>query len=392
MKRMKLSISVFAMAILGMGANLNAQVSGDNAFMIGDFVEIGIFEAGYEGAPLDSTISTHYRGTTNKLGFIANPAADGWVEYNGDFYQPGSPESGFGIGFTKSGVDYDYANNAVGLFEIPGEITSYYETADSIIVDWEGMPAGDSLLVMLTYTLKKDQHFYRTFIEFDNIGSETYTDVYYYRNIDPDHNQSIGWSFTTTNTIESQSEMANDSVIVSATQTMGWTAEMILEAYGPEWKGFVGGFANRDASEMWDGTGILTGTEGYSITADQAVGIALKIPTLPPGRRAESPVYSFSTAFKSDIVYEDEEPVDTDGLYENSIDFNMYPNPNSGDILDLQVSGEFTYSIVDLKGSIVLTGQGNGYTQIDLRSIEKGIYIINIKQNDAGATEKLIIQ
>ncbi len=391
MKKTRLSFTILALATIGMGANLNAQTSGDHAFMIGDYIEIGIHEAGYEGAPLDTAIATHYRGATEKLGFVANPAADGWVEYNGDFYQPGSPESGFGIGYTVGGVDYDLANNAVGLFEIPGEITSYYETVDSIIVNWEGMPASDSIVVMLTYTLKKDQHFYRTFIEFDNVGSETFTDVYYYRNIDPDHNQSIGWSFVTSNTIESQSEMADDSVIVSATQTSAWTAEMILEANGPEWKGFTGGFSNRDASEMWEGTGPLTGTEGYTALADQAVGLALKVASLPPGRREESPVYSFATAFKSDIVYEDE-PVETGGLYENTIDFKLYPNPNEGEVVDLQITGEFIYTIVDLKGSIVLQGQGNGFTQINLNSIEKGIYVINIEQNDAHATEKLIFR
>jgi hypothetical protein len=392
MKKMRLSISILTMALLGTGANLNAQVSGDHAFMIGDYVEIGIHEAGYEGAPLDSAIATHYRGVTGKLGFVANPAADGWVEYNGDFYQPGSPESGFGIGFTRAGVDYDYSNNAVGLFEIPGEITSYYSTVDSIIVDWEGMPPGDSLLVKLKYTLKKDEHFYRTFIEFDNIGSETYSDVYYFRTLDPDNNQTIGWSYVTENHIVSQSEMADDSAIVSATQDDAWTAIMLLEAYGPEWKAYTGGFANRDASAMWDGTGGLTTTEGYNAMADQAIGITLKVASLPPGKKkVESEVYSFATAFKTGIAYEDD-PVETDGLNEHDIDFNLYPNPNAGDIVDLQITGEFVYSIVDMKGSLVLAGQGNGYTQIDLKSIEKGIYIINIQQNGASATEKLIIR
>lgn len=392
MKKMRLSFAILSMATIGMSVNMNAQVSGDHAFMIGDYIEIGIHEAGYEGAPLDVAIPTHYRGATSKLGFVANPAADGWVEYNGDFYQPGAPESGFGIGFTRAGTDYDYANNAMGLFEIPGEITSYYSTVDSIIVDWEGMPPGDSILVKLTYTLKKDEHFYSTSIEFDNIGSETYSDVYYYRTLDADNNQEIGWGFTTQNTIVSQSEMANDSVIVTAVSISAWTSIMLLEAYGPEWKGYTGGFSNRDASEMWDGTGALTGTEGFTAMADQAIGISLKVPSLPPGgKKIESEVYSFATAFKTGIAYEDE--VDTGTLNENGqIDFSIYPNPNEGDILDLQIDGEFIYSIVDMKGSLVLNGQGNGFTQINLASIEKGIYFIKIEQDNVRATEKLIIQ
>tara|TARA_B110000037_G_scaffold84939_1_gene100843 strand:+ start:6995 stop:7675 length:681 start_codon:yes stop_codon:yes gene_type:complete len=214
MKKMKLSIIVMTLSVLGIATNLNAQMSEDHAFMIGDYVEIGINEAGYKGAPLDSSIATHYRGVAGKLGFIANPAEDGWVEYNGDFYQQGSPESGWGIGYTVvGGVDYDLGNNAVGIFEIPGTITSYSSTVDSVIVSWQGMPASDSLLVSLTYTLKKDEHFYRTFIQIENIGSDSYTDVYYYRTLDPDNNMDILWGYATDNEIVSQSEMANDSVI-----------------------------------------------------------------------------------------------------------------------------------------------------------------------------------
>ena len=93
MKKMRLSFALLTMATIGTGASLNAQVSGDHAFMIGDYLEIGIHEAGYEGAPLDVGIPTHYRGSSGKLGFVANPAADGWVEYNGDFYQPDSNEN-----------------------------------------------------------------------------------------------------------------------------------------------------------------------------------------------------------------------------------------------------------------------------------------------------------
>jgi hypothetical protein len=389
---MKLSIIILSLTTLGIGTNLTAQMSGDHAFMIGDYVEIGINEAGYEGAPLDSTIATHYRGYSDKLGFIANPAEDDWVEYNGDFYQPGAPESGWGIGYTVGGVDYDLGNNAVGIFEIPGGITSYYSTVDSVIVIWQGMPASDSLLITLTYTLKKDEHFYRTSVQIDNVGSDSYTDVYYYRTLDPDNNMDILWGYGTQNSIESQSEMADDSVRVTAVQDEAWTSELIFEAYGHNWKGFAGGFYNRDASKMWNGydTEILV-SEGFSVFIDGAIGLALKIPVLGPSSKSESEVYSFTTAFKRGIVYEGE--IDTDGITENGdISYKLYPNPTNGEELNLQIDGAFAYSIVDLKGSIVLTGQGSGYTQIDLASIEKGIYIIKIEQNNVRASEKLIIQ
>jgi hypothetical protein len=392
MKKMKLSLALVSLVTMGMSTNLSAQVSGDNAFMIGDHVEVGISQYGYEGAELDSTIATHYRGGAGRLGFLSNPRADGWIQYNGDFYMPGSPENGFGIGYTEGGTDHDLANVASEPADIPGEIISYYETVDSVIVVWQGMPTYDSLQVTLKHTLQKDQHFYRTFVQLDNIGSDTYTDVYYFRTLDPDNNQDILWGFATQNTIISQSEMADDSVRVSATSTDAWISIMLFEAYGPEWKAYTGGFWNRDASQMWEGSGSLEGTEGYTIFSDQSMGISLKIPSLPPGTaKIESEVYSFTTSFKDNIDYTVE--IDTDGLNEiGEIDFKLYPNPNQGDVIDLQIDGEFTYSIVDLKGSIALSGQGNGFTQINLNTLDKGIYILNIAQENARATEKLIIE
>ena len=393
MKKNLLYSSLFCLFIAFSSAPIVAQVSGDNAFMIGDYIEIGISEFGYEGAPIDDAIPTHYRGYAGKLGFVANPAADGWVNYDGDFYQPGSPESGFGLGYTVGGVVKTFANNASGDMEIPGEITEYYESVDSVIVTWVGVTA-DSLQATLVYTLQKDQHYYRTHITLDNIGSESLTDVYYYRTLDPDNNQDIGWGFGTTNTIESQSEMADDSVIVSATQTSDWVSEMILSAHGAGWKGSRGGFFVRDPADIWNGTGGLTNVEGSSSFADQAISMAYKIEALPPGRnRVEAETFSFTTSFKRgiDFTVEDEEP-GTGSINEHQIALKMYPNPADAGLVNLVVPGAFNYIISDAKGSTVLGGTGNDLTPVDLSNIEKGIYLVTILQNDAVVTKKLVVQ
>ena len=366
-----------------------SQMSGGNAFMIGDYVEVGISEFGYEGAILDDAIPTHYRGATGKLGFVANPAADGWVEYNGDFYLPGSPENGFGLTYTVGGATYSRGNNATGIAEISVSITDFTETVDSVMVKWVGVTP-DSLELTVVYELQKDQHFYTTTMSLDNIGSESFTDVYYYRNLDPDINQDIMWGFTTTNTIESQAGMADDSVRVIASQDSGWEAIMTFHAYGENWRGFTGGFSNRDGSLLWNGGVGINIDEGYTATMDNAIGLAFKIESLPPGR-AGAVVFSNATAFKHGVVFS-EGGGETFSISEHTIAFDIYPNPTEDNVVNITILDYYTYQILDLKGSVVLSGFGNGNGTIDLSALDKGVYLLNLTQNSSTATERIVLK
>ena len=381
--------------ILG-GSSLiaNAQLVDGHAYMIGDYVEIGIHANGHEGAPCPEVPEMHCMGGGPELiGFVANPAMDGWVEINGDFFVPGSPECGFGLNYTLLGDDYERSNNNfAGENDIPGEVIDFTETDDSISVTWQGEV--DDLRLTLLYELQKDQHFYTTSILLENIGVETFTDVYYYHNIDPDNNQSSGWGFSTTNDIISQSGMADDSVIVSASQTDAWVSEYLLHAYGEDWKGYRGGFANRNASAMWNGTEGLITTEGSSAFADQAIGIVYKIDELLPGK-ASSDWQSFASAFKAGIDFsvEDDDDEPTTGISdEKQTLFEMYPNPSNGENISVNISGNFNYTITDIKGSVVLSGYGNNLTTINIADMDKGVYFMNINQENNKATEKLIIE
>ncbi len=388
---MKKQVQILSILTLGLALSQTAaaQMSGTHAFMIGDYVEIGINEFGFEGAPLDDAIPTHYRGFSGSLGFVANPAADEWVEYNGDYYQPGSPENGFGVTYVNSDGDtVSFGNNASMLInEIEGEITDFYETADSVRVFWAGITP-DSLQVNVRYDLQKDQHYYSTTISLINIGSETFTDVYYYRNLDCDVNQDILWGYSTLNHIESQSGMADDSVRVSGSQDNTWIAEMIFHAYGPEWRGFIGGFYNRNGEHLWNGIGVIV-EEDYSWLSDASMGLSYSAGTILPGR-AGSEEFSFATAFKRGIVFENGA---TDGLNEIPLtDFSIYPNPVVGTQLSIEIQGTFTYTLTDVKGSSVMTGLGNGLTNLDISALEKGVYFMQLNQADKTATTRVVVQ
>lgn len=385
MKR-SLLLNTIAGTVVMFGINqANAQLVDGHAYMIGSFVEVGINANGHEGAPCpDFTDHCRDGGGMGLFGFVADPAETAWEEYNGDFFTPGSPENGVGLTFTLLGDTASYGNNAIGLNEIPGEIVSFEETVDSAIVIWEGA-VGD-LSLTIKYEFQKDQHFYTTSMLLNNTGVETYTDVYYYRNLDPDNNVSIGSGYVTDNTILSQTGLDEDSCIVRATQELPWLSEIIFSASGEDWKCYMGGFSNRNGADMWNGTGFYSET-GDNYYADIAIGLAYKIETLPPGKAA-SEWFSYATSFKTGVNFG--EP-SSSSIVENSLNFELYPNPTTNDAVTINLTGTYTYSVTDLKGSIILNGNGNGMNEIDLSGVEKGIYFITIQQENQTATTKLIV-
>ncbi len=269
---------VLSLALLPI--NLNAQLVGESAYLIGDFVEIGINEGGHEGAPLlvgSNNRSNAAVDAPTYFGFVANPQMDGWDDFNGDFFSPGTPENGFGVEI--DGVNY--GNNGSGLLEeIEGSITSYEVTGECMLVIWEGS-IGD-IDVQVIYRLKSSSLYYLTEVNITNTGGGTYSDIYYYRNIDPDNNVTLSLDYATTNTIVQQPSPECEKALVTATQTEPWDSYIGLGAIGENFRVAHGGFANRNASEIWNGVG-FSSTEGDVVTEDEAISLAYWIEELGPG-------------------------------------------------------------------------------------------------------------
>lgn len=256
--------------------------------MIGDNIEIGINDAGHEGAP--QLLGSHNRsnawiGSPVYFGFVANPQLDGWANYDGDFFTPGSPENGFGLEI--AGINYH--NNAVGLEGIPGSISSYELDGDCITVFWDGS-IGD-IDMQIVYRLITTELYYTTEVTLTNTGGTDYTDIYYYRNMDPDNNVTIGGGYGTQNTIVAQPTPGCEKALVTAEQTTPWDSYIGLGAVGENFRVTYGGFANRDASNIWNAAGGLTGAVGATMFADQAISLAYLVESLPAG---ESETFLFT--------------------------------------------------------------------------------------------------
>lgn len=254
----------------------HGQVIGGNAYIIGDYVNIAIDGAkGKEGTATGGGF--HYRGGAGgtPCGFVSDPGDTGWdpALHDGDFFTPGSPENGYGVEI--DGVNYN--NNAGGADDdiVPhAGYPLYGEEGDCMSVEWQGEVAG--VVVNVKYHLVKHELFYTTEITMYNGSGSDLTDVYYYRNVDPDNNQSIGGTFVTTNTIVSQPSGDCQKSLVSAEQFMPHDSYLGFGALGDKFRVSHKGFANRSGSDIWNAAGILEGAVGAVDVGDRAISIAYK--------------------------------------------------------------------------------------------------------------------
>lgn len=263
---------VAAFALLLFGTNSFSQEVGGNAYALGLSVEFGIDgDLGREGT--DDIAGSHARGgAADAFGFVANPAVDGWVVYDGDFFMPGTPENGWGMEF--NGTQYSNNYNVNDILPDPANPISHSVDGDCITVEWDGIVAG--VAVNIKYHLFNDDLFYTTEVTVINTTATDILDFYYYRNVDPDNNQSIGGGFPTTNTIVSQPGETCQKALVSAEQTSPHDSYLGFGALGDKFRVCYGGFSNRDGSDIWGDTGTLIDVVGSTATADQAISLGYK--------------------------------------------------------------------------------------------------------------------
>lgn len=266
---------------------------GPSAYIQATSLEVGITgPGGFEGVTQSVSpppAGYHARGTSLPFGFVANPQLNGWLgsAYDGDFFTPGSPENGWGfeIGTTgTSGAGTLGGNNCAGLQQINGAITGSSTVFNCYNVWWEGdATSGTDLHFKIEYFIQQSDLYYTTTVSITNNTAAIIPDMYYYRNVDPDNNEEISGTFTTTQKIVDNPPSSLCNIAhVSATMATPWLSYLGFAAIGANWRADYGGFSNRDASDLWNGTG-FTQTVGATNTADEGISLAYRIQNLAPG-------------------------------------------------------------------------------------------------------------
>ncbi len=278
-----LSMLVSDLGATGVGGALTASatttitivapsaVVGDG-FLQGHYLEIGFGQNGAIGS--DGAAPTGFKSAGSLLGVVVDNERDGWATYDGDFVTPGTPVETWGVsvaGTTSS-------NENAGGTAVTGGLVNYQSTPSGQTIEWLGHQSG--LNIHQIYTVGANDLYMEVEIRLTNLSGSNLTDVYYYRNVDPDNNFSQGspGGYATTNTIISQGNLAGASM-VSATQTDG--SYLGLMGFGENSRVTRGGFNNLNPLDIYNGTGGLNQTG--SNTSDAAVSLAFHYDAIANG-------------------------------------------------------------------------------------------------------------
>ena len=289
MKLLK-SILLTVLALTLFFENANAQIVGSNCFLMGINQEVGIHSNGYEGTSpgsIPAPFPTHYRGFTSRLAFLSNADLSvPWStsNYMGDVIMPGSPEGRFGM--EVDGVT-QFNSSAAGSGITSFGLSNYTIYGKCKSVDWDGIYAG--IQINMNYIMDTTKTYYRIIITLTNTNPIAKNNVFFYKSLDPDNNQDIGWGFATTNTIEANPTPFCPKSLVSALSVSGGDtpAWFGLGGIGADIRVSSGGFFVEDGSDVYDGTGPMVGTPGYVTFADQAIGIAHKDVSIAAGASSQ---------------------------------------------------------------------------------------------------------
>ena len=309
-----------------------SQIYGGEGYLIGTAAEVGISgQWGYEGSDINlgqPPTPIHFRSNSfNLFGFVADPTFSGWVNFDGDFFTPGSPENGWGLEVGGSNGVSLHNNCSNGINDIPGALSNYVNNAGCMSIDWSGgtSSSGVDVSVDITYSMKQNDLFYTTEVTITNDGATALDSIFYYRNVDPDNNVELSGSYTTTNTIVANPPSMCNKAHVTAEQSTPWNSYLGFAAIGENFRVCHGGFSNRNASNMWFGNPALplTTTVGAVNVADEAISLSYLIETIPPGG---------SESFKFVVILN---AADADAAFDNLFAFDYVGSTSASQCVPL---------------------------------------------------------
>ena len=98
------------------------------------------------------------------------------------------------------------------------------------------------------------------------------------------------------------------------------------------------------------------------------------------------PAMSFTT-----YVYKFSQALNVNDLLDNAAaSINIYPNPSNGLVYVMNASANMNYKVYGLNGQTLFTQEGGGV--LDLQALPKGVYLLEVKNDDQKICKKLILQ
>ncbi|SNB47923.1 HYR domain-containing protein [Geobacter sp. DSM 9736] len=306
MLRKWISLVLFAAA-----SHLLAGAPCAEVFLKGNYIEVGVHNSGSFGTSTSPPASFHSYG--RRLGFIADPAKDGWSVGNppatGDFFVPGSPEEGWSVQWTDALGEKNLFHNYGLMSQVQVPVTSLAETSsgDTKSALWVGTANGreGKLDVTQNVSFNVNDLFFTMNVVFTNTGTSTLHALKYMRNVDPDQEVELPYGdFTTRNWVEAQPPRSgvpgksglparpdgNTSSALVLAQGLRYGFTLGLGAIDPRAVVATQGFSNRDIDRILDNP--AQPTPSAPVVYDQAIVLAFDLGDLAPGQ-SKSVTYAY---------------------------------------------------------------------------------------------------
>jgi len=434
MKKINTTSLLASIAILFFAGSVSAQLVGGSVFLKGNYVEAGICANGDFGAA--SPPAGYHPHTTSAgggaLGFVADPAMDGWTvgtpPYTGDFFTPGSPFEGWNLQIGSIRAQAQSCMGFAGTGGLTGTNTAYAISGSKKIATWQG--SFDSIDIKQETTLDTTALFFSLRITLTNTASVAKNDIYYLRSLDPDNDESWpGGGFNTINKIEYQLPNPSNSTVVSARGLGDPTSYLALGTTDSFAKCLVYTSwpisSTVDLSTLYSGTYTGGGayyTLGHTDSADLAIGVVFYVNHLAPADSSSDSVsnkttnqaaihrhpanqktFTYYYAFRPDavdsaikqlvdtMIHTPDTTTTTTGIsnINEGKSVNVYPNP-SGDVINitnLDVADQVI--LIDMMGKATPQNwiiNNQPVNTFSLRNVPTGSYILLIQ--DAGGNMK----
>lgn len=244
---------LYCLILLSIPVLVNAQLVGSNMFLQGRWLEVGLARNGSMGSTRNAPTGYHPRSggggtywdpatctssfTAQALASVYDWGHDGWTtgtpNYMGDYTLPGSPWEGWAVqvGTTVNFANFtSYQSSTTGCngftnssgsatTATSGSFTSYSSTAGRLIGMWEGTTGSGTVGLRKEYRVDTLGSSLVVTVVFTNLTSSPTGDIYYFRGLDPDNNQTVsGGSFSTNNTIVYQNDALHRVLVTAACQ------------------------------------------------------------------------------------------------------------------------------------------------------------------------------
>ncbi|WP_155592051.1 S-layer homology domain-containing protein [Lysinibacillus cavernae] len=189
---------------------------GDEIFLGGKYIEMGISKGGSFGTASAAPIGFHPTGRQN-LGFTVDSDGfdSGEAMSSGDYFLPGSPYEGFYVGYKESDVSTKVFLNSLGSMEILMSTNEDLSTEDSLVAKTSGVTSDGALKIEQTVSFKANDKFFKATVKMTNMTDRELLDVRYMRSVDPDIDADKNSRFDTINSVPFNYPNDAKSVVLS---------------------------------------------------------------------------------------------------------------------------------------------------------------------------------